>query len=491
MAVEIRPTPARSLTAGFTELTITADKLSGPDGLPVFPMADVESVKLAFIDGTNAPVPVPASVVYTVESSIPRRPPLTFESVLLSVNDPAQLPLPTNLSSKPATVRLIPRPGADEATPPFVFPAPTGNTQTLAIPSERFAIRGSLRDAFGDMPGSFVARAFQNGALISNREQDEGGNFALIIPTTAAAADVNVELVPLSASQPWFKFEPFTPGRLTPTNTLDLGTVNLAAYVKPDQQSEGVQLTAVGAEPGRPPVPRALVRASVLMETTTTTPRGSTRFQLDSVTNEAGDATLHLLAGTAQNYEIRIFPEAGDVYASHCQTTPVVGPGWLGEFPLRRRPVRKGRLLSADNTPVANATVVATRSPPGPTECASPVQLSTTTTTRAHRLLFPQPRSRHVPDRLHPAVGVGVAAQDAGGNPGARGHHHRNGCAPCPGALVQGVVVDSFGDAVANARVSIFDPRCPSAEPCTLPPTLLAETLTGADGVFRVVAAVP
>ena len=380
MAIEIQPTPGRSLSAGFTERTI--EPLKTPDEVPRYPMEPVESVKLAFTPGTDAPIPVPASVVYTLESSIPRRPPLMFESVLLSVNDPALLPLPTNLSSKPATIRLIPRPGADETTPPFVFPAPTGNTQTVAIPIERFAIRGSLRDAFGKVPGAFVARAFQNGALVSNREQSENGDFTLIIPAAAAAAAVSVELVPLSSAQPWFKFEPFIPNRLTPTNNLDLGTVNLAAYVSPGQDSAGVRITAVADEPGRLPVGRAFVRAAAILETTT---RGSTRFQLDSVTDDSGSATLRLLTGTAQKYDIRIFPEPGNRYASHCQTTTVVGPGRLGDVPLRLRPVRKGTLKSAagDGTPVAFATVVATRPPPGPTECASPVQLSTTTTTNA------------------------------------------------------------------------------------------------------------
>ena len=99
MAIEIQPTPGALAHRRLHR----ADHRHRPQDArraPEVPMEAVESVKLAFTAGTNAPVPVPASVVYTLASSIPRRPPLMFESVLLSVNDPALLPLPANLSSR-------------------------------------------------------------------------------------------------------------------------------------------------------------------------------------------------------------------------------------------------------------------------------------------------------------------------------------------------------------------------------------------------------
>jgi hypothetical protein len=498
MSVEIVPTPGRSLSAGFSELSIAPPDPLRPAGeLPIYRMEAVEAVKLAFTGGTGAPVPVPASVVYTLESSIPRRPPLAFESVLVAVDDRPLLPLPTNLSSKPATIRLIPRAGPDETTPPFVFPAPAGNSKDLAIPVERFAIRGSLRDAIGNVPGAFVARAFQNGMLVSNRAPDENGNFTLIIPAAAAAAEVSVELVPLAAAQPWFKFDPFIPNRLTPTNNLDLGTVYLAAYVMPDPQSEGVQISAVADEPGRLPVARAFVRASAILEPSTKGTKGSTRFQFDSATDDSGSATLRLLTGTAQKYDIGVFPEAGSDYASLCQTRTLVGPGRVADVELRHRPVRTGKLRSASNpaTPVAFATVVATRRPPAPTECASPVQLSTTTTTKADGgfELHLDPGTYQI-DYI-PQSGSAWPRKSELDFVVVEGISTEIDVDLAQGALVQGVVFDSFGDkpenAVANARVSIFDPRCLTAQPCTQPATLLGEALTDANGVFRVVTAVP
>jgi hypothetical protein len=492
MAMEILPTPTSAARAGLTELASV--NLSGRVQLE---LPVVEAVSLEFIGTTTAPVPIPAGIVYTLPSSIPRRPALTFETDLVDDSNPVLLPLSATLSSLPATVRLIPRPGADHDIPPFWFTAGPGDPKTFSIPSDRFAIRGSLRDAAGKPPGPFVARAYQNGLLVSNRDEFPEGDFLLIIPAAAAASAVSVQLVPVTSARPWFQFEPFIPNQLTATNSVHLGTVNLAAYVV-DRDTEGVQIIAVGDETDRSPVANAFVRAATTLETAATTTPGATRFQLDAVTDAQGSATLKLLTGTAQSprfYDIRIFPDANSVYASACMTmVPVTNPGRFPDVPLRRRPMRTGRLLSARGMPVASATVVATRPPPTLTECASPIQLSTTTHTDTNGLFtlnldpgtyqidYIPPAGSAAPRRTDYDVEVSDAtlAMDV--------------FLPA-GALVQGQVRDSSSMEplhlpLVNARISIFDATCNSL-PCLLPPRLLAETYTDADGLFRAVVAVP
>ena len=325
------------------------------------------------------------------------------------------------------------------------------------------------------MPGSFVARAFQNGELVSNRQQVDNGNFTLI---SAAAASGGCQRGAGGAfpSQPWFKFEPFTPSRLTPTNTLDLGTVNLAAYLIPDPQSGGASIRAVGDEPGQPPVARADVRASALLETTTAARLDAIPARFGHGRSRQRDAAL-----ADRDPELRHphLPRGGKSLREPLPDDAGGGPRHVGGIPLRLRPVRAGKLLSADNTPVANATVVATRSPPGPTECASPVQLTTTTTTKADGsfTLSLDPGTYQI-DYI-PQSGSAWPRKTEQGVPLVEATTTIRDVTLPQGALVQGVVVDSFGDPVANARVSIFNPRCLSPEPCTQPPTLLADASDG------------
>jgi hypothetical protein len=477
MAVEIRPPTASALTAGVTEL-VSVDLSS----LQTLAMEAVESIKLIFNGASNAPVPAPAGVVYTLPSRIPRRPPLTFETVLRVANDPALLPLPVNLSAVAATIRLLPRSGPDQDIPPYLFTAPAGNTKTFTIPSELFAISGTLRDAIGAPPGAYDARAYQNGALISNRPQlDADGNFLLFMPSTAAAGDVSIELVPTGdESRPWFKFAPLPAPR---PRLVGLGTVYLATYTVPDGD---VLIKAVDEETHQP-IAGAFVRATTTMETTAA---GETRFQLDSVTNTQGIVTLRLLPGTAQRprmYDLRVFPDAGSRYASACQTISVTGPG-PREVPLRPRPIRTGTLFSARRTPIAGAMVVATRPPPAPTECVSPVQLSTTTFTGANgRFSLSLDPGTYQIDFI-PQAGAPVPRLTKYDVEVREGISDVDVQLP-EGALVHGAVLNSFNEPVANALIRIFDTRCVADEPCTLP-ALIAETQTDAKGEFRVVAAV-
>jgi len=501
MAIELQPTPERSLSAGYTEY-VHVDL----DRLLYLTTELVPSVELRFTGDT---VPVPAGVLYTLPSSIPGRPPMVFESDLLIASDPALLRLPDKLSSpvdmsSPPTpivaeVRLLPRPGPDQDIPPFVFQSPPGIKKNFPIPTDLYAIKGSLRDAAGKAPGAYIARAYQNGVLVSNRRQlvarplGDGSDFVLFIPASAAGGEVSVELVPTdNTARPWYKFAAFVPNQRTQTRTVELGTATLAAYVPP---TEDVEIRVFGGAAEGPRVARAMVRATLTLDRTAL---GATLFQLDSATNEEGIASMRLLLGTAQlsrDYDLRIFPPAGTEYASTCMTFTVTVPGSVRPVVLNKRLVRGGTLLSFRAEPVAGARVVATRLPASPMECASPVEPSTTTITGDDgKFVMYLDRGTYQLDFI-PQPGSAVPRLTQHDVPVLIDDHPL--VRLLDAALVHGQVLDTptmlAGSPmpVANALVRIFDPVCASVDQCTTPPALLAETQTDADGSFRVVASIP
>ena len=264
-------------------------------------------------------------------------------------------------------------------------------------------------------------------------------------------------------------------------------------------------VTVVGDEEAGPPVPGTLVSASMVLESTAssaTSPGGTTRFGSDATVNEQGIAKLDLLPGTSGNeraYDIRVIPPAQSMYRGHCRSNvPVTaGPGTLLDVVLKRRPLHKGRVRSADGLPVPQVTVKATRQPGGPTDCASPSQGTTYTVTefdgRFEMRLEPgnyQFDYEPAPGSPAPRLTDFSVSVDDSDDPEVDADPD---VVNLPrGALVEGVVKDVTGDPIARALVRIFQPRCTTAEVCRdLPPHLLAETLTDDKGLFRVVMAVP
>jgi hypothetical protein len=492
LAIEITPPPEATATASMTERVGVV-----LNGGPVPLKTDaVEDVRLSFRDAMNTPVQMSAIVTYTLPSLIPGRPPLLFSNELAAETS---LSLSASQLERPATVRLVPRAAAVQASPPFSFVAPPGRAKVLTIP-DVFAIRGVLRDAAGNVPGApFVARAFQGQSLISTVSPLAEGEFVLIIPVAARTTDVIIQLVPDSATDhPWFAFNPFTPSGMTPT--LDLEPVALAPYLDTNK----FVVRVVGDEEGRPPLPGTLVRASMVLETTAktaTSPGGTTRFQREALVNADGIAELDLLPGTSQNprhYDLHVIPDAQSPYYGYCQKmTPVTaGPGTLLNMPLKRRPLYTRRVVSADDIPIAGVTVKATRQSGGPTDCtsSSPVTTRAVTGSDGTFEMWLEPgmyQFDYDPAQGSPAPRltdflVEVNDRDA--------PDPDDDVALPRGALVDGYVRDGVGEPgnpVARAIVRIFQPRCTRAEACAFPPQLLAETQTDDKGYFRVVMAVP
>ena len=160
LAIEITPPPEAASIASLTEKVGVV-----LDGKPIPLETDaVQGVRLSFRDATNTPVQINATVTYTLPALIPGRPPLSFTTELSAET---LFSLSTSVADRVATVKLVPRAAASQASPPFVFAAPPGANKVLIIP-DLFAIRGVLRDAAGNVLGApFVARAFQGQSLIS------------------------------------------------------------------------------------------------------------------------------------------------------------------------------------------------------------------------------------------------------------------------------------------------------------------------------------
>lgn len=99
----------------------------------------------------------------------------------------ASLTIPQTVLGEAATLALIPLPPADQQSPPYSFPVTLAAMLGASIPGDNFTISGTLLSAIGTPPAAtFVARAFQDGALVSNAPimQSTGSTdpFKLLLP---------------------------------------------------------------------------------------------------------------------------------------------------------------------------------------------------------------------------------------------------------------------------------------------------------------------
>ena len=497
LAIEITPPPEAMSTAAFTERTGMV-----LNGRPVMLTTDEpKTVRLSFRDAMNTSVQMNASVTYTVPSLIPGRPPLSFTT---EFGTETALSLSASVLDRAATVKLVPRAAASQVSPPLSFAAPPGDNKVFTLP-DLFAIRGVLRDAAGNVPRApFVARAFQAQSLISTVSPLAGGEFVLIIPAAASTSDLTVQIVPDSAADPWFAFNPFTPSGMTATSTLDLDPVELADYVVPNK----FVVSVVGDDEGGRPVPGALVRASLVLATTGDSaagPGGTTRFQSEAFVNAQGIAELDLLPGTQKPraYDIRVIPDAQSPYRGYCRKNVAVtaGPGTLPAVVLKRRQLHAGRLLSADGLPVPGAMVKATPLPGAAGDCTSQspatayvvTNLNGTFTIRLDPGMY-QFDYEPAPGSPAPRLTDFILQVDESDDPNVDPMPDDDNVSLPAGVLVDGYVTDNVGNPgnpVAGALVRIFQPRCTTADGCAFPPKLLGEAQTDKVGYFRVVMATP
>jgi hypothetical protein len=407
--------------------------------------------------------------------------------------------------ARSATVDLIPLSPADQQSPPFSFVIDTlAENNNLTIPTNNVWLSGILHDAVDQVPSRpFVARAFQQGRLVSNLSVISGngasnadGSFRLAIPAATAMNPVTVEIWPQDAApkDPWFASDDWS------LSLLDMGVINLPAYQTPQ-----TFLVTVQGDRGES-IDGAFVRAA-----TELTPQagGRTRFSQDGLTGSTADATasgtlkMPLIPGTAttkRDYIVAVVPPPGTPFAATCASSTVNGGGGdnapvpITAIVVSRRPVISGSVTNASGAPVANVMVTASRDPETARVCSmtdatatGPVMISTTTNAMgafalaldrgAYQIDYDPPAGSWMPRLTEYNVAVSDDAT-------------RLVQLPQP-ALLEGQVSDADEKALADATIRIFEPRCAAGPDCKTPPILRGETLTDKDGNFRVVVPMP
>jgi hypothetical protein len=503
-------------------LAIEIDPLPGSNAaLTELPAADIPTAHLVLTADSSLPltasflasasdpatnVPASASAVLSLPSLIAGRPDLSFDTMLMSGSTTA-LAVPANARGRRGNVSLVPLAPADQTNPPCSFDVnvPTAGSTliTVAIPQASYTIRGVLKDSQGFGKGSFTARAFQRGVLVSTRTltADTGnpsttpGSFTLLLPATFAGRPITadpttVQLTPVGTADPWITLAPITlADGVVDTN---LGSITLPVYTV----LNAFQVTAHGADPMQTPVqvPGASVRASTTMPGGDM--RGTTIFLRDATADATGTANLALIpgpTGAPRTYALSVVPPPGSVWASTCiDSVPVewIGtsgaPTLLRDVMLTRRPVVTGSVVAASGAPVGNVTVTATRASAATSSCLrGPLSTSVTTDARGMFTLPLDPDDYQF-DYDPPS---GSAAPRLTETVTVTNDMQRPVRLPAP-ALVEGNVVDNATTQLPYATVRMFE-ACPaSAKSCTAP-LLRVQTQTDENGHFRVVIAAP
>jgi hypothetical protein len=494
--VEIAP-PSMS-GAAFTQLT-DFDLYRG--GAPLTLTADVPAtVATMFTVPANVSAPSSANVVLTVPSSIPGGPDLTFQGpAVVSTGLTAAVTVPQLLLGKAATMALSPLPPADQQSPSYSFSVTLATVEEVGLPANNVSIGGRLTTAVAMAPtSSFVARAFQNGTQISNAPlTTTAGAFNLLIPSAAAAngMPLTIQLTPQSQTDPWFTTD------LSPPFPSSQVTIMLPAYGNLNQ----FNLLVEGPDGASEPVSGALVQVQALIGMSavgSTNAVGSANFARSGLTNGQGLVSLSLLPGSAQaelKYAVVVTPPSSSPYATTCAAVGVtVGGSTVNtasaptEPPILvpLRPVVTGTVTDSHGYPVANVNVSATPGP-APTCASTPPSAGSTTTVAngtfslpldpgTYQLDYDPPSGAAAPRLTELAVVVA---------PGV-GELSHSVTLPA-GALVVGSVVANDKTPLPSATVRLYEPRC-STYYCTgTPPWLRGQTVTDANGQFRVVVPLP
>jgi hypothetical protein len=504
LAMEIDP-PTSATTAAITELPAVDLSVEPIPSQQLVATGQME-VTATFTAGANVAAPSNASVVLTVPTAIPGRPDLTFQAPTVvgasaSVLS-ASLAVPQTAIYSAATLALFPLPPADQQSPPYSFPETLTETLAETIPGDSFTINGTLLSAVGTPPlATFVARAFQDGVLVSNAPltQSNGSvdSFRLLLPSAVTAKGhlLTIQLTPQgpSPADPWFVSSPtiapqagtMPPIMLPAYSNLNLFNVNVRG-------SDGL------------PVSGALVHAQTVVGTSSL---GSTEFARDGLTDN-GIVGLTLLPGTAQtalNYQITVVPPASSAFAIPCDSTVGVTVGGntvnvtsaptLMTIMLSARPTLLGTVRDYQGYPLSNVAITATQVRPDNASCtaATAAPASTTTAANGTFVLALDPGTYQL-DYDPPTGSAAPRLTEYGFTISEPASTTRDTTLP-QGAAVLGTVFAPDGKTpLQSATVRLFQVRCTGAD-CTGPnrtaPTLRAVTVTDGNGSFRVAVAAP
>jgi Carboxypeptidase regulatory-like domain len=483
-AIEIDP-PSTS-AAALTEL-LGVDWGAGP----VMLTADAQTMVAAnFQAATGGTVPSMANVALTFSPQIGGRPDLTFEASAVGTATgaaSATLSVPLAAVGRTAALQLIPLSPSDQQSPPLSFPVSVAETlPPETLPASYQSMGGTLLSAFmTPLASTFVARAFQSGALVSNAPlTGSDGTFQLLLGTLAPTGSVTVELTPQDQGgpDPWYTSAPLAPG----TN---LGQIVLPTYSSPN----AFKITVDAADNSNALVGGALVQAQAIVGSN---PAGTTDFLGTGTTAADGTVNLSLLPGTATTpllYQLTVIPPASSTYATQC--LPPVGviaggtaaaPANLLTVGLSRRPMLSGTVTTASGTPVANVAITATAEPASSGSCPAvsasgkadangnfnlPLDPGT------YQLDFDPPAGSSAPRLTRLAVNVPAQVPYDVTLPAA--------------ALVQGTVYGPDQAPLPFATVRIFEILCTGQDDCfgptRTPPSLLAQTVSDGNGNFQAV----
>lgn len=501
-AIEIDP--LSSSQAALTELP-SFDV--GPESLELH--ADsLTAVGATFTGGTANPVPTTANIVLTVPPLIGGRPDLTFECAAAfdmptgSISGSLDLPAATITRAAAGTLQLLPLSPADQQSPPASFPVTVATSFTESLPNNTLPISGSLLSPLQGAPmATFVARAFQAGAQVSNAPlTGADGSFQLLLAPEAAGGLVTVELTPQNQGgpDPWY-----TSSALDPTMNRNLAPIVLPAYSNPNV----FVLTVEGADDPTAAVAGALVRAQTILASSaagkTDFLRAGTTTNM-SATSPGGTVTLSLLPGTATtalDYDMTVIPPASSPYATRC-VSPVgvtvggtpAAPSSLLTIALARRSALTGTVTNSIGEPVQGVTITATAGPdPTPGCTSTPAVSSSTVTINNGSFSLPLDPGTYQLD-YDPPAGSPEPRVTKLGIPIAAGAAQIDGSVVLPaGVLVQGTVLAADGSSLPSATVRIFQIRCLGQDECfgatRTPPVLLAQTVADPSGAFRAVVA--
>ena len=213
-------TPPVGSDAALTEMVSL--RVGGAN--PINLVTDAQSsVTATFSAASGSTVPGNANIVLDVASQIPGRPVLSFQAPanvgVSSTGGPmttAQLAVPqTLLQGSGGMLSLLPLAPDDQQTPPYTFSVSLNpQLPVQQLPSDNVSVSGKLVSSVnGSLNTTFVARAFQGAALVSNAPliSPTDGNFKLFIPSAMAATStsVTIQLTPQSQTDPWFIFTGF------------------------------------------------------------------------------------------------------------------------------------------------------------------------------------------------------------------------------------------------------------------------------------------
>jgi hypothetical protein len=478
--------PRSDSAAAYTELAGVAMPAASFD-LAAAPKVTLTGT-LAF-DANTTPI-ASAHVVLTVPSAIAGLPDLQYETDLAAPSKPATpsftLPVPSGIVGRAGKLRVLPGAPDNATHAPSMFAVTVAPTLALPIPTKALTVSGRLLSALGDPLVGLVARAFQDGDLVSNVVSTTADGFSLLVPadTSAPALAVELEAATSDAPQPHFWAKPFAL-----TASTDIGDVQLPAYGQPSAFGFAFQ----GAAPGDPPVAGALVRARTVLADDA---RGTTDYLRDGQTDMTGQASLSLLPGTTaalRSYDVAVVPPAGSVYATKCLEMFAVSAGGLQPaVSLDRRPVFKGSVVGADGLPVGGVAIQATRTAAAAaTACdeyaSTPLATGTTKSDGTFQLLldggtytldFDPPAGAPYPRLTETKVTVSTTS----------GAH---AVQLPPGAVVEGTLRDGAGAPLPQAGVRFYLP-CAAPPACAgVPPVLEAQARADANGHYRTVIPAP